>query len=283
MLRIRFERMEHMDIRNFFLQFFATLGFLYTNGQHTTGNWDTYVFLTNQKPVSVMVDLDFGASPASKEKRNAIVIQLALRQVLHDGMPSRSEIPILDSIENALADELNNSLGAQYTGRYTQEGKRSFYFYSNDTSDCRQRITTVFRRFSLYNWKLVISADNQLSYYKHILYPTAKEMERIKNRRMADALQAKGDKLTAPRKVVHYLFFNSETNRKKFAREVQDSGFVVENAGTEMGLKDHPFSLHISRTDKVDNESMDKVSLFLWERALHYFGKYDGWETFVVR
>lgn len=272
-----------MKIVNNGLLFITCLAVLSVKAQQHRGNWDTYVMQIDQRPASVVVDLDFGHSPEAKAKTNVIVVQLQLQQVLADGMPQRSEVSVLDSIENALEKQLADALGASYTGRYTRDGLRTFYFYSNDTSSCRRSVALVLAQFPAYTWDLKINSDTGLSYYQHVLYPTQQEWERIKNRRMVDALQAKGDRLTAARKVDHYFYFKTESDRKSFARIVQDSGFVVENAGKEMGIRDKPYSLHISRTDKVDSESMDKVTIFLWKLALHYFGKYDGWETFVVR
>ncbi|HRP55864.1 DUF695 domain-containing protein [Agriterribacter sp.] len=253
------------------------------NAQEHKGNWDAYVVHIDHKPVSVVVDLDFGTSPEAKEKRNVIIVRLNINDVQTDGMPVRSEIRTLDSIENGLANHLKTVLNAVYTGRYTQNGKRDFYFYSNDTSHYKQHIKTVLQNFSSYTWTVSASRDAELGNYLNVLYPTQKEMEHMQNRRVVDDLRQRGDALTAPRKVEHYVFFKTESGRKKFARVVQDSGFVVENAGKEMGVKDRPYSLHISRTDKVDYNSIDKVSIYLWETAMRYFGKYDGWETFVVK
>ena len=256
---------------------------LQMNAQQYKGNWDAYVIQMNRKPISVVVDLDFGTSPQAKENQNVIIVQLNVNHVQADGMPVRNEIKTLDSIENGLVSNLKNALNALYTGRYTQDGKRDFYFYTNDTSHYEQYIKSVLQNFPSYTWTVSASRDAELSNYLNVLYPTQKEMEHIQNRRVVDDLRQKGDALTAARKVDHFIFFKTEADRKKFARAVQDSGFVVENAGKEIGVKDRPYSLHISRTDKVDYNSIDKVSIYLWELALHHFGKYDGWETFVVK
>lgn len=269
--------------KEFFLLLLGCVVLTGISAQQYSGNWDTYVIQNNHKPVSIVVDLDFGHSSEAKEKKNVMIVQVKLRQVQPDGMPIKDDIRILDKIENDLVMVLSDSLNAQYTGRYTQDGKRDFYFYSNDTSRSTILVASVLHRSSVYNWSVLVKQDEKLSNYFSVLYPTGKELEHIKNRRTVDALQAKGDQLTASRKVEHFLVFNTDANRKKFARIVQDSGFVIENAGKEEGVKDYAYSLQISRTDKVDINSMDGVSIYLWELALQYFGKYDGWETFVVR
>ncbi len=230
-----------------------------------------------------MVDLDFGSSVEAKQRPNVIVVRLQLNNVQQDGMPGKEEWKLLDSLENELVNMLRNNLNAIYAGRYTLDGIRDFYFYTNDTSNCRSHIKLLFQSFPSYTWELKIKSDAGLSYYKNVLYPTPREMERIQNRIVVDDLRKKGDMLTAPRKVDHFIFFKTEADRKRFAGIVQDSGFVVEHAGQEIGINDFPFSLQVSRIDKVDYNSIDTVSLFLWELAMQHFGRYNGWETFVVK
>lgn len=251
--------------------------------QYYTGDWDTYVLQVEGKPVSVMVDLNFGNSSLAKEKRNVIIVRMKLKQIQPDGMPEKVELKLLDSIENNLVNDLGLSLGAQYTGRFTQRGFRDFYFYSNDTLNSKMQVSGVLQHFPSYSWTTLVKSDPDLSNYYHVLYPTPEESERIKNRRMVETLQEKGDLLTAPRKVNHWIYFRTEIGRKSFVHIIQDNGYVVERADKEVGIKDYPYSLQISRVDKVDFDSINKVSIFLWKLSLQYFGKYDGWETFVVR
>ncbi|HEX5025558.1 MAG TPA: DUF695 domain-containing protein [Agriterribacter sp.] len=251
--------------------------------QRYNGNWDAYLMEVNKKPVSIVVDLDFGSSVEAKQRPNVIIVSIQLNDAREDGMPGKEELRILDSLENELVNMLRNNLNAIYAGRYTLNGKRDFYFYTNDTSNCRSQIKLVFQSFPSYTWELKVKPDADLGYYKNVLYPTPREMERIQNHIVVDDLRKKGDLLKAPRKIDHFIFFKTEADRKRFAGIVQDSGFVVESAGQEIGINGFPFTLQVSRTDKVDYNSIDHVSLFLWELAMQHFGKYNGWETFVVK
>jgi hypothetical protein len=256
---------------------------LCTSAQGYSGDWDTYVMDVENKPVSVMVDLAFGVSPEAKERPNAIIIRLKLLSVLKNGMPSDKEVKILDEMEDSLVEKLSGSLQAIYVGRYTASGVRDFYFYSNDTSGYRHHIAEALQKYPAFRWMAKAQPDERKSNYYDVLYPTSEEMERIQNRRVVDELRGRGDIITAPRRVDHFIFFKTEADRKAFAVIVQDSGFVVENAGQEQGIKDRPYSLQISRVDKIDYDNIDKVTLYLWKLALQHFAKYDGWETFVVR
>lgn len=252
------------------------------NAQVDNGDWDTYVLYVKSKPISVMVDLGFAAAPAAKQHPNVVIVSVQLAKIQQDGMPQLSEVKKLDTLESVLIDSLRNNLSAIYTGRYTSNGKRDYYFYSNDTLNAAGYVSKVMYEYPRYQFKVVVKADADLSNYLNVLYPTQSELQRIYNRRMISQLVKAGDQLTAPRKVSHFLFFKTENDRKTFARTVQDNRFAVDNFGEEQGVKDRRFSLEVSRVDKVDEDSIDEVSLYLWELALKYGARYDGWETFPV-
>lgn len=252
------------------------------SAQQYHGDWDTYVNEFGDKLSSVMVDLAFGGSAEARLRPNAIIIRIRVDSIKANGMPAENQLNKLNVAEDRLVQKLGGDLQAIYTGRYTKDGKRDFYFYSNDTSHYMSAIAEVLDPLKI-SWLAKVQTDTAYSNYFNVLYPTGKQLESIKNRRVVDNLKEKGDALTAPRKINHFIFFKTENDRKEYAFAVQDNGFTVENAGKELGVKDRPFTLQISRVDKVDYNSIDKVTLYLWELALKYAAKYDGWETFVVR
>jgi len=245
-------------------------------------DWETYVLYIKDRPVSVMVDLGFANSSLAKQNQNVIIVSLRVGTVQKDGLPLAKDIRKLDTLENELVDQLHSGLGAVYTGRYTSNGKRDFYFYTNDTSSCHSHVEKIVKPYQ-YRFTVLCKDDPQLSNYTYTLYPTQVELQRIYNRRMIDHLVKAGDQLTAPRVVDHLLFFKTDDDRRKFAKEVIEKRFTVIGAGEEKGVKEQPFSLEISRVDKVDEDSIEEVSLYLWELALKYGARYDGWETFVVK
>lgn len=256
---------------------------LLTAAAQESGNWETYAMETDKRPVSVVVDLAFGSSPASKEKNNVIIISINLFTENNKGMPSIAEAKKLDTVENNLVQVLGDRLSAIYAGRYTQNGKRDYYFYTSDTLKYRQYALNALGWYAFGRSTMLAKADLKLDNYFTVLYPSQREMQRIYNRRMLDRLAGAGDQSTAPRKIDHFLFFKTEQERKRFVRVVQDNGFTVESGGEEKGVKDRPYSLQVSKVDKTDRVAIDKVSLYLWELSLKYSARYDGWETFVVK
>lgn len=255
---------------------------LTASAQTDHGDWDTYVLYIKNRPVSVMVDLSFGQSPEAKQHPNVILVSVPLVKVQEDGLPVFSELKKLDSLETLLINGLRDKLSAVYTGRHTSNGKRDFYFYSNDTLNAHLHVTDLVSTFNPYRANVLVAADKDLSHYLNVLYPTQVELQRIYNRRMIMHLRNAGDVLNAPRKVSHFIFFKTEKDRKSFALTVQDNRFTIEHFNDEKAVKDRPYSLEISRADRVDEDNIEEVSLYLWELALKYGAKYDGWETFPV-
>lgn len=271
-----------MQVFRSFLIMVCLGGPLLLTAQADNGDWDTYVLYIKNKPISIMVDLGFAGTPAAKQHPNVVIVSVQLAKIQQDGMPLLAEVKKLDTLEAALVDSLQNNLSAIYTGRYTSNGKRDYYFYSNDTLNAAGHVSKALYAYPRYQFKVTVKADAELSNYLNVLYPTQTELQRIYNRRMISQLVKAGDQLTAPRKVSHFLFFKTEIDRKTFALTVQDNRFTVDNFSEEHGVKDGRFSLEISRVDKVDEDNIDEVSLYLWELALKYGAKYDGWETFPV-
>lgn len=252
------------------------------SAQQYQEDWDTYVNEFGDHVSSVMVDLAFGGSTEAKLRTNAIIVRIRVDSIRNNGMPAQNQLSKLNAIEDRLVEKLTGQLQAMYIGRYTKDGKRDFYFYSNDTSNYMSAVAQVLDPMKV-EWLAKAQTDTAYSNYFDVLYPTGKQLESMKNKRVVDELKKKGDVLTAPRKVNHFIFFKTEQDRKEYAFTVQDNGFTVENAGKEIGVKDRPYTLQISRFDKIDYNSIDKVTLYLWELALKYSAKYDGWETFVVK
>lgn len=270
-------------IKVIWVMLLSCLAALHLQAQEGMGNWETYVMEIDKRPVSVVVDLAYGTSPGAKVKPNVLIVSVSLFTEHNKGMPSGAEAKKLDTLENKLVQALGEKLNAAYAGRYTQNGRRDYYFYTADTLDYRQPVLNAVGLYAFGRCKMMATPDAKLENYFNVLYPSQKEMQRIYNRRMLDRLAQAGDQVTAPRKINHFLFFKSEQDRKKFVRVVQDNGFTIENGGEEKGVKDRPYSLEISRIDKTDRASIDKVSLYLWELSLQYSARYDGWETFVVK
>ncbi|MDB4955723.1 MAG: Zn-dependent protease with chaperone function [Myxococcales bacterium] len=107
----------------------------------------------------------------------------------------------------------------------------------------------------------------------------AEEREHLEQDKQTIAvLVARGDPLTTPRSVQHWACFNTAQDRARFIAEAKSSGFESEEDDRDPGESD-PFGVILTRTDRVDLESIHAVVMNLVTMANRYSGDYDGWES----
>jgi len=104
----------------------------------------------------------------------------------------------------------------------------------------------------------------------------------MKNIKVITKLSEAGDKLDKPRQLDHWIYFESEANRVRFIQYARKEKFKVERTD-KLKDRERPYLLQISRIDRVDMPSISQITAELRKQAELYKGKYDGWETFVIK
>ena len=99
------------------------------------------------------------------------------------------------------------------------------------------------------------------------------------NRKVIYQLKSHGDNLKTEREVFHWIYFKTDSDLEKYVSEVELKGFEIVTENKIDGK--FPHQLQIKRVDKVDLESVNDYTLYLWNLALENNGDYDGWETSV--
>ena len=104
-----------------------------------------------------------------------------------------------------------------------------------------------------------------------------------KNKSVLKLLKEYGDNLGSVREVNHWIFFKSFDDMCDYKDIVMTKGFKVSNMDHQEDSKEtHPFTLIINKEDKVDLDSINKVTIELCQLAEEFEAKYDGWETPLV-
>ena len=265
------------------LLFWVTFRFLSLSAQSYDSDWDAYVLEWNGKPVSVVVDLGLADVAPMKSRSQVIIVRTQLLRPGSNGQPDRAEADRLDSLENELVGQLANSNGALYAGRYTQRGLRAYYFYTLDTVGYEAILQQVFSRYTTYTWLGRAMEDKEWSHYRTVLYPPPTSLERILNRRLVDKLQHSGDALLAPRRIDHFFYFKTKSQRDQFLRTAGMEAFHIEAMPEADEKQPLPYGLQLYKNDIPDYALIENLILPLWEKAQKYQGKYEGWETYLVR
>ncbi len=241
--------------------------------------WESYLFHTDDGPVSNFVNIDAGVRREDLPIR--YLVKVKINEPGQHGFPTKDEAAVLWELEDALEECVHSGQRGRYVGRSTHGGKRIFCYYLRaQDSIAEMDITKAAARFDQHAPQCFREHDEDWDYYSNFLYPSPEEMQCIQNRKVVDNLVKNGDSLTSPRETDHWIYFSDRAKRDEYRDEAITLGFKSRE---EQLMDDGRYSLQIYRNDRVDYDSIDSVVLTLFRLAEMHDGEYDGWETFVVR
>lgn len=264
----------------FFLIFFS--GNL--SAQSIPQEWDNYIFSLNGRPVSIMLNMALKERAIGLGRPYAVILRTKYSDNDRYGFPGDAVKDKLDSLENDLEKELTEKNGAVYAGRFTQRGLREFYFYVLDTVDYSAHCKSVMDKYPTLPWLAKAVYDRNWTNYVEVLYPSDIEKEKMENRKMVMALQSKGDDLNRSRRIEHTLYFKVAQNRRTFLTSAALQGYNVSEMPIEKSNdSEYPYLLIIWHHEKPELKKMNEVTLTLTHHAMKNGGKYEGWQTKVVK
>ncbi len=227
--------------------------------------WEFYLGQVDDEQASIYVDLAFRKMAPVKTAPEICRLRLYLRVAREDGLSSRTEFQKLIEIEDAIICSLNDC-GSEnyYVGRATSGGCRDFYVYSKNASKIANLLCDTLSTFDEYEFDFATQEEGDWSTYRNFLFPSPRSMQLISNSQIIALLQQNNDLNEVPRNVSHWAYFPDLASRDVFLAKSTELGFIVRN-------------------DAVDYHSMAACALALYDLALEVGGKYDGWETQVIR
>lgn len=242
--------------------------------------WSLYSSTVKDKDASFYIDLGLAEIAPVEEMRHFICVTLELNNPDDFGLCIPTEQRALVRIENKLVTSLMDDHNIIYVGRLTLDGKRSFYFYTSETTDIETTILESLAGFPGYDYDFEIKEDCEWDCYFGFVYPEFNELEWILERQMIEDLAKCNDNTTQGREVNHWIYFKSKKAREKFIAQVIAKGFNIESADTIPQFdKKFKYSLIISRVDDMESDVVDDLTISLWSLADEFGGRYDGWET----
>jgi len=242
-----------------------------------TDQWDFYFCTVNDSLASIFLNMGLREQAPLPAKPWLLWVWIYFRSPREDGLSNSDEAPTLHQIENALASALSETCGAILGGRITTEGRREFYFYGETCDGFEITAKNCLAAFPEYRFDLQSEQDPEWKQYFDALYPSPRDMQRMANRDVLDALERNGDVHTIVREVDHTLDFPSETARKRFCNQVLEQGYRLTQESEFEG--ERGFRMTVSRDHSVDQDTIDEIVLNLMELAEQFGGEYDGWGT----
>jgi regulator of RNase E activity RraB len=246
--------------------------------------WDFYFATVNENVASLFVDLGIREQAPDPSKPWLLWVWLQFQNPREDGLSSSEESETLDAIEDSLLESVESALGGSLVGRITTEGRREFYFYSPTDAGLDEAVATAMTPFPVYEFECGTHSDPEWEHYVGLLYPSPHDWQCMKNRHVLQELRENGDSLELQRPVFHWAYFPSEESRASFATAVTERGFELDELSEQDDPEadpDLPFGISFERVDHVDWDSINQVTIELYDLAEANGGDYDGWETSV--
>lgn len=245
--------------------------------------WESYFGQVDHKLASIFVDLGLRDIAPLKGMDYVGYITIKMNNPRPDGLSSQEESKTLFHIEDSLVNHLTRDNNAIYVGRKTSDNNLELYFYLTDTIIFDKQVFETMSQFSAYKYDHGHRQDENWGSYFDFLYPVPQQMQSIMNRRVVHNLEKNGDPLDKERRVEHWIYFKTEQDREKYAKQVKKDNFKIEEMSYEKDGGEFPYKLRISRVDNVDYGSIDDLTIPLWKLATELNGEYDGWETSIEK
>ncbi|MDR6337081.1 hypothetical protein HNQ91_000103 [Filimonas zeae] len=260
-----------------FLLFFAL------PAQSQEEDWDTYTAAYKKGLSSVMVDLSLHKTAPLRGLNYVAAIGVMCKDCNSDGMPTQAELEKCYVISDTLKAKLDKLVRNRMVGTFTYRCDRLDYFYVQDTTRIRERMTTLFKvYFPTYKPYIIIREDRLWNAYKDILYPNEENAERMENQKVIMKLVQGGDNLTIERPVIHQVDFVTEKDRSCFIAYASANGYALETSVKRIE-NELLYKLKMIRSDLVDLESITRITLTLNREIKKCKGIYEGWEAPVVK
>jgi len=246
-------------------------------------NWDVYLAQYEKGVGSTVLNMSLKQQAPIKQFPFSLKTGVKLLKCTAEGLPTKEEFDMLYKISDKMKAIVDSVTKNKIAGTFSYQCERLDYYYVADTNNLRQLLEAAYKtNFPQYTYSIKIVPDQNWEAYLTFLYPNEETLEYMSNEKVIMNLQKAGDGLVAPRQVDHWLYFKTEADRNQFITYAVKEKFKIES---QKILKEVPlqYQLQISRTDKVDIESISTITIALRKKAKELNGDYDGWETFVVK
>jgi uncharacterized protein (TIGR01619 family) len=244
-------------------------------------DWDFYLCRVDDQPASIFVDLGIAEKAPLATYPVMAYVRLNMRDPREDGLSGRAEFDTLVAIEDQIVPQLTLGEDALFVGRNTSNGCRDFYFYRKSLDGWDERVVAAMAAFGDYRYEIGVRSDPEWRTYQEFLFPSDYSFQSIQNRRVCDALQREGDRLSDSREIDHWAYFPTEDGRSAFVAEAEKLGFALRTM-IEGEREQDRYGAQVFRPDVPGHEAIDEITWPLYEAAKRLGGAYDGWEAFVL-
>lgn len=254
------------------------------NKQHSVERWGTYIAsYEDDNPGSTTLRMDL-INVAPLENLNYVLITgITYKTPRKDGFPEEDVLSTLHKMGEELVELVEKETASIWVGSFTYNKERLEYIYLKEPEGIKEKIENYYKaNFPNDEYYINIKEDKEWKSYRDFLYPNEETLNYMTVESVLSNLEEAGDNLTKKRRVDHWLYFSSESERNKCKEELLKQKFTIEplSMDKETSL---PFKLQVWRIDHVDINSIYPIISELRKIAKEFNGEYDGWETSVEK
>src|SRR5258708_7710670 len=240
--------------------------------------WNSYFCNVNDKLASILLNLDLRESAPDISRPLLLWVWVYFVHPRPDGLSSREEFDTLSDIEDKLTAAVERECRATMGGQITTDGHREFYFYGSEAQNFEEEVRKSLASFEGYDFDSDKREDPEWNQYLNVLYPSAEDIERIKNREVLEVLRRNGDALESPRDILHWAYFKTENDRSDFRNSAQVLGYRIDSE-SELKGKAYAYGICVGKEQDIHSDALDEAVINLFRSAKQANGEYDGWES----
>jgi hypothetical protein len=256
---------------------------VFTTSMAQTGDWDTYLARYEKGPGSTLVNMSLKQKAPDSTRPFLFAAGVKFKNCTTDGLPAPTAFITLNRISDSIVALLGRHPGSLLTGTFSYQCERKDYFYVSDTTGLKTAVTRLLADFFPgYTPAFLIKEDKAWDAYLHFLYPNEETRLFMYNQGIVMRLEKSGDNTALPRPIDHFLFFKTEKDRECFIyKAISQQYKIVTKDSTDR--KEGPYRLQITRNDKADLETVNKITSWVKKEAARCKGEYEGWETVILQ
>jgi len=198
-----------------------------------------------------------------------------------NGLPTGEEFDAVRSIEHDL-DRFARRGKDDYVGRITRAGHRVFYIYTRRGKTEWRKMLEKLSSQSGYTLALVHKSDRRHNGYWKELYPTDDDWQVITDIDVVEALQSAGDIAGIRRNIDHWVYFKNAVDAAKFVRWAVKGPYKHDKKWSTVG-DDGEHCVRVHHLGPTRQQDISHHTIGLNRKARELGGRYDGWETQVVK
>lgn len=255
--------------------------FLITDGSAQYGDWDTYLARYEKGPGSTLVNMSLKQKAPDSTRPFLFAAGVKFKNCSADGLPAPTAFITLNRISDSIVALVGRHPGSLLTGTFSYQCERKDYFYVRDTAGLKSAVTRLLTDFFPgYTPAFLIKEDRTWDAYLHFLYPNEETRLFMHNQGIVMRLEKAGDNTSLPRSVDHFLHFKTEKDRECFIyKAISQQYKIVIKDSTDR--KEGSYRLQITRNDKADLATVNKITGWIKKEATRCKGEYEGWETVI--